>query len=119
MRATIANVKAANAPAFGRMAERLGAALDALEKTTRWIVNAVNSAPRDALASATPYLRLFGLTRGGVSLARLALAARSLADDDPLRSKIAEARFFAEHIAVEAPSLALAITEGAAAVDFA
>jgi alkylation response protein AidB-like acyl-CoA dehydrogenase len=117
MRATIAEVKASNAPAFGRMGDRLAAALEALEKASQWLAGAAGGAPRDALAGATPYLRLFGLARGGVSLARLALAAAELADDDPLRAKIAEARFFAEHVAVEAPGLALAITEGARAID--
>ena len=55
----------------------------------------------EALAGATPYLRLFGLAAGGCMLAQQALAALRLnADPAP---RLALARFFAENLAVQAP----------------
>ena len=48
-----------------------------LERASRWLLERVTSAPNDALAGATPYLRLFGSTLGGCMLASEALAARS------------------------------------------
>ena len=41
-----------------------------------WLLERVASAPNDALAGATPYLRLFGSTLGGCMLAGEALAAK-------------------------------------------
>ena len=68
-----------------------------------------------ALAGATPYLRLFGEAAGGCLLAEEALAALRLADDSS-GSRIALARFFAEHSAVHAPGLERAVVEGAESV---
>ncbi len=68
----------------------------------------------EALAGATPYLRLFGVTSGGCLLAQQALAAlRTNTDAGP---RAALARFFAENIAVQAPALERTIVEGAAGV---
>ena len=49
--------------------------------------SAMTSTPNDALAGATPYLRLFGSTLGGCMLAEEALAARDVGDGggDPQR----------------------------------
>ncbi len=62
-----------------------------------------------ALAAATPYLRLFGLARGGVSLAEEALAAQAsvaAGDNDPAQpGRVALCRFFAENLAVAAGGL--------------
>jgi hypothetical protein len=57
--------------------------------------------PNDALAGATPYQEMFGLTAGGWLLGVSALAAvEGLGGDDDgfLRDKIATARFFACHL---------------------
>jgi len=78
-------------------------AVDALERTTAFLLDASTTRPNDALAGATPYLRLFALARGGTALARGALAAHRLSlagkSDSALPARIATARFFAENIA--------------------
>ncbi|WP_193395172.1 acyl-CoA dehydrogenase C-terminal domain-containing protein, partial [Bradyrhizobium pachyrhizi] len=73
------------------------------------------SAPNEALAGATPYLRLFAATAGGCMLAGEALAAKANGEAEPQRY-VALARFFAENIAVQAPSLEKTVTESAEAV---
>jgi acyl-CoA dehydrogenase len=120
MRATVERVRATNATSFGRMGAALAEAVDACESATDYLLGALGSAPQDALAGATPYLRLFGLARGGTALADLALAAHRLAtsgESDPAHAtRIATARFFAEHLATGAKGLEHEITEGAGSV---
>jgi 3-(methylsulfanyl)propanoyl-CoA dehydrogenase len=114
LRGTIDAVRATNDPAFGTTAERLAAAADSLERATDWLLEALASNPDAALAGATTYLRLFGTTAGGCMLAAEALAASRHADgaaDKP--GRIAIARFFAENVAIGAPTLAQIVTEGA------
>ena len=64
-----------------------------------------------ALAGATPYLRLFGITTGGCYLAQQALAAMRLGE--AAQPRLALARFFAENFAVQAGALERTIVEGA------
>ena len=120
MRATLERLRATNAPAFGRMAQRLTETVDALERATAYMLQALGANVQDALAAATPYLRLFGYARGGVSLAEGALAAHRLAsggDSDPAHAqRIAHARFFAEQIACGSGGLETSILEGAASL---
>ncbi len=80
--------------------------------------SASTSAPNDALAGATPYLRLFGSTLGGCMLAGEALAARDLGEGngDPQRY-VTLARFFAENISVQAASLERTVMDSADAVN--
>ncbi len=113
MRGIVSEVERANNPGFGHAAARLGVAVDSLEKATEWMLGALGSKPADALAGATPYLKLFALAQGGTGLARKALATRSEADGT---ADLATARFYAECIATEAPALELAVTEGAGAI---
>ena len=120
MRATLEEVRVVNAPAFTAMAAHLADALAAFERATAYMMAAVASGSADAFAGATPYLRLFGLARGGLSLATSALAAHKLAaagDSDPeLAGRVAIARFFAVNIASGAAGLECAVTQGAASV---
>ncbi len=111
--ATAEEVRASNQPAFGRMGERLSEAVAALNDATRWLGEAMQRNPESALAGATPYLRLFGLTAGGAYLARGALAA---ARDGAQTMPVALARFFAENLVTAAPGLAQSVTHGADAV---
>ena len=113
MRGIVDEVERANNPGFGHAAARLGAAVDALERATEWMLGALGSRPADALAGATPYLKLFALAQGGTGLARKALATRSEAEGT---ADLATARFYAECIATEAPALELTVTEGAGAI---
>ncbi len=113
MRGIVAEVERANNPGFGHAAARLGAAVDSLECATEWMLGALGGKPADALAGATPYLKLFALAQGGTGLAKKALATRSEAEGT---ADLATARFYAECIATEAPALELAVTEGAGAI---
>lgn len=115
-RAIVDAVGPAGAGALGTTAARLDEALDALDAATEWLLDE-GRAPDDALAGATPYLRLFGLAAGGVLLAKGALAALALGragDTAPaLRATVATARFYAENLATAAPGLARTVTGGA------
>jgi len=107
----VQEVAASNRPEFGKMAERLEAALSSLIEATRWMGGMLQSNPEAALASAQPYLRLFGVTAGGAYLGRSAvLAARG---GDAASRAVTLARFFAENIATEAPALKETVMSGA------
>ncbi|MGO4282611.1 acyl-CoA dehydrogenase [Bosea sp. TAB14] len=113
MRGIVGEVERANNPGFGHAAARLGAAVDALERATEWMLATLGTSQADALAGATPYLKLFALAQGGTGLAKKALATRSEAEGT---GDLATARFYAEYIATEAPALELTVTEGAGAI---
>lgn len=107
-------VERSNNPAFGTTAPRLREAIAALERTSRWLLDRLAAAPAEALAGATPYLRLFGSTLGGCLLAKEALAAGSQGLDGRYATL---ARFFAENVTVQAGALARSVTDGAEAVN--
>jgi len=114
----VSQVEASNDPAFGTTGVKLRDALASLDRTSRWLLERVASAPNDALAGATPYLRLFGSTLGGCMLAGEALAARDLGEGsgDPQRY-VTLARFFAENISVQAAALERTVMDSAEAVN--
>src|ERR1700759_3353115 len=111
--ATIKQVETSNDPAFGTTGAKLRDALGSLERASKWLLERVASKPNDALAGATPYLRLFGGTLGGCMLAGEALAAKSNGDGERY---VTLARFFAENVTVQATSLEKTVTDGADAV---
>ncbi len=113
----VSKVEASNDPAFGTTGTKLRDALGSLERASKWLLERITSKPNDALAGATPYLRLFGSTLGGCMLAGEALAARDAGDGqgDPQRY-VTLARFFAENITVQATSLEKTVMDGADAV---
>ena len=113
----IGRVEASNDPAFGATGPRLREALGSLERTSKWLLERMSAAPNDALAGATPYLRLFGATLGGCNLAGEALAARGLDGGDNQRRYTTLARFFAENISVQASALERAVIDSADAVN--
>jgi butyryl-CoA dehydrogenase len=120
MRATVTRLVKEATPAFGQTAPRLRAAIESLDRATSRLIKAAGSnAPDDALAGATPYLRLFALAQGGASLADAALAAQALiagGDTDPAHpARIALCRFFSENIATGAQGLEEAVMGGAGA----
>ncbi|MGY2934136.1 hypothetical protein ACVWZ6_003738 [Bradyrhizobium sp. GM6.1] len=75
--AIVKQVEASNDPAFGTTGVKLREALEALTRTSKWLLERLPSAPNEALAGATPYLQQFGATLGGCMLASEALAAKS------------------------------------------
>jgi hypothetical protein len=114
----VSQVEASNDPAFGTTGAKLRDALASLDRTSRWLLERITSAPNDALAGATPYLRLFGSTLGGCMLAGEALANGDLGEGsaDPQRY-VTLARFFAENISVQAAALERTVIDSAEAVN--
>lgn len=106
-------------PAFGQMAARLRAGIESLDRATTFQLAAlISNRPEAALAGATPYLRLFGLTLGGACHAKAALAsaaAMKAGETDPAHgARIALARFYAENLLPAAGGLEEAVLGGAA-----
>jgi alkylation response protein AidB-like acyl-CoA dehydrogenase len=103
---------------FSAIRTNLSSAVAALEQATGWLaVNGMQD-PNQALAGATPYLRMFGSTVGAYYLAREALAASALLDegaDDKefLEAKIVTARFYTEQLLPQDAALLSAVTAGA------
>lgn len=90
-------VRASNRTEFGVTGQRLAEAVDALSEATEWVAQQLKARPEAALASATPYLRLFGLTVGGCYLAKGAVAALRNGQAGNVQSRhVSLARFFAE-----------------------
>ncbi len=110
----VGEVAASNQPDLVRVAEKLGAAVKALAFATHWMGEQLAANPEMALASATPYLRLFGIASGGAYLGRSAAAA--LREGGIEGRAVMLARYFAENIATEAPGLAETVTGGAEGV---
>jgi 3-(methylsulfanyl)propanoyl-CoA dehydrogenase len=106
----------------GELAEiggRLVAALDVMDEATEWLLANTSADPNNALAGATPYLRMSGLVLGGWLLTRSAIAAATLRDgdgggfsDDFLAQKLVTARFHATQLLPQVAGLAPAVTAG-------
>ena len=103
---------------FASIRTQLAAAVEVLDGVTNWIMTNGLASPVEALAGATPYLRIFGTVTGGWLLARLALGAKAdLEGADPadvawLQTKIASARFFAEQVLPTAAGLVPSVQAG-------
>lgn len=107
-------VGASNNKAFGETAARLDAAIAALAEATDWLLAALGDGRQtDALAGATAYQRLFGLTLTGVYLAKGGLAD---AGDGKQVSRIALCRFAAENLLAETAALKDSVVKGAASL---
>jgi len=75
--------------------------------------------PRGTFAGAVPFLKLMGIVAGGWQMARAALAAEKKmgSGDKPfLEAKIATARFYGDHVLVQAGALRDTVVKGAPAV---
>ncbi len=107
-------VRASNRNGFGETASRLAAALAELTEATDWLL-AMLAAGRqaDALAGATAYQRLFGLTLTAVYLAKGGLAE---AGDGRQEARIALCRFAAENLLAETAALKDSVVNGAASL---
>ena len=86
--------------------ERLAEGVAALSDTTNWLLENGLADPNNALAGASPYLRLSSTVVGGWLLGRSALAASTLLsngggggyDKAFLEAKVATARFYADNL---------------------
>jgi alkylation response protein AidB-like acyl-CoA dehydrogenase len=101
--------------------EQVAAAVGTLREATLWLQANGATDPDNALAGATPYLRMTGIVTGGWLLTRAALAATKLLDgdrdgfsDEFLRQKLVTAHFYATQLLPQAAGLAPAVTAGAA-----
>jgi alkylation response protein AidB-like acyl-CoA dehydrogenase len=93
-------------------------AIAALSDATMWLAERGVENINDALAAATPYLRMFSTVTGGWFMARQALAAHAAlnngaAGDEFLQAKVVTARFYAEQLLPQAAGLLGAVKGGA------
>jgi len=93
-------------------------AIAALSDATMWLAQRGMANINDALAAATPYLRMFSTVTGGWFMARQALAANAAlnngaAGDEFLQAKIVTARFYAEQLLPQTAGLLGAVKGGA------
>jgi hypothetical protein len=110
---------AALGPELAGIQPALADGVRVLREATGWLLSRGRVEPNDALARATPYLRMSGLVVGGWLMARSALAASRLLRDAGgpdavfLRDKIGTARFYAGQLLPQAAGLLPAVTAGA------
>ena len=108
VRLTAERIAADNRPGFGATAERLSAAADDLAGATDMLAAALRAdRMSDALAGATPYLRLAAIAFGGALLAEAALVP---GDGDDGRRAIA--RQFSESFVGETAHLGQIVARG-------
>jgi alkylation response protein AidB-like acyl-CoA dehydrogenase len=102
--------------ALAPIGERLAEATAAFKEATDWLLANGLADPVNALAGATPYLRMAGLLTGGWLLTRAALAAQRRIDAgdtaDLLEQKIVTARFYADQLLPQGAGLVAAVTAG-------
>ena len=102
----------------------LAEAVTTLADTTNWIMRHGVADVRDALAGATPYLRMFSLVTAGWLMAKQALAALKHLEDEGLtdadqafsEAKLTTARFFCEQLLPAVKGLQGAVEAGHAAL---
>jgi len=100
----------------------LGEAVALLERAVAWVVDTSAADPRVVAAGAVPFLKLFGVVAGGWQMGRAAhvaqarLAAGDNSDPGFYRTKLATARFYADHVLPQAHGLAHAAMHGASSV---
>ena len=93
-----------------------------VRETAAWLGGQIEAGNfDDALAGATPFLRLFGQVTGGWLMARSALAALHLletgqGEEDWLQAKVATCRFYGEQLLPSVFGLAPSITAGSGAL---
>jgi 3-(methylsulfanyl)propanoyl-CoA dehydrogenase len=94
----------------------LAAGVRAFADCVQFIVS--EKGPHAALAGAVPFLKLAGIVAGGWQMARAALAAeKNLSGDRSFyQAKIATARFYGEHVLVQAGGLRDTVVKGGAGV---
>jgi len=74
--------------------------------------------PRATFAGAVPFLKLMGIVAGGWQMARAAAICEKSSSPDKsfLQAKIATARFYGEHVLVQAPGLRDTVVKGSGGV---
>jgi alkylation response protein AidB-like acyl-CoA dehydrogenase len=101
----------------GTEGTRLAEIASAVETGAEWLRAAHASNARDALAGATPYLRLLSTAVAGELLGQQALKARAGADDPYLAAKVSTASFFLDQMVPQATALLPSVVAGSAVID--
>ncbi len=106
-------------PDIQALRARLDAGVQAAAKAVDWLLATFGKDARAASAGSVPFLRLMGAVAGGWQMARAARIAEKriqegAGDKAFLEAKIATARFFGDHVLVQAPALAETVIAGAA-----
>jgi acyl-CoA dehydrogenase len=114
-------------PNLSAIAPVFSAAIDALERSIRYVVQNYATDIRSVSVGAVPLLKLFGIVAGGWQLLRSALIAQRrlaapkgggaearMADAGFYEAKIATARFYTDYVLSQAPGLAHGVVHGAA-----
>ncbi|MEW6165960.1 MAG: acyl-CoA dehydrogenase [Pseudomonadota bacterium] len=118
MRATQAELAASSDNDILAIAAALAAGIDAVEQAGDFIVANYGANVREVAAGAVPFLQLMGVVAGGWQMARAARIALQKVSPggtaDFYAAKLKTARFYAEHVLVEAPGLAREIVAGGA-----
>jgi butyryl-CoA dehydrogenase len=102
-----------------RLRAGLAAGVTAVGECVDFVVSEKD--PLSAFAGAVPLLKLMGIVAGGWQMARAALACeKKLASKEGDRSfheaKLVTARFYGEHVLVQAPALRDTVVDGSAGV---
>jgi alkylation response protein AidB-like acyl-CoA dehydrogenase len=118
VRATAAELAGEQGADLAAIRHALTAGSNAFEAAVEFIVGNSRSDVRAVFAGSVPYLRLAGIVLCGWQMARAAQAATRLlaqggGDESFLKAKIATARFYADHILVQAAGLSASIVNGA------
>ncbi|MFZ5556038.1 MAG: acyl-CoA dehydrogenase [Pseudomonadota bacterium] len=121
MRDEVRSLEAGADEKLAPIAEALKQGVDALEQATAWVVQTYPQDPAAAAAASVPYLKLFGVVSGGWLQARAAMAARQRLQDPAndagfLETKIATARYFADHMLPQAGACAHQVLRGSGSV---
>lgn len=111
MRATARELQGAGED-LAPIGDRLVDGLAVLQQATEWILANGATDPVQALAAATPYLRMCSQVVGGWLLGIEALAATRSAPAGFAAAKVATARFFADHVLPTVHGLLPTITAG-------
>ncbi len=118
MRATVDEAGKREGREFATISSHLVEAVDTLEVASSWVLHTLADKPAAVLAASVNYLMLAGYVSGGWLLARAALAAANIADQDEfLRGKIVTAAFYAEQILPRASAFAAIVRNGASFAD--
>jgi hypothetical protein len=118
MRATAMACEQASNEQVKWVGTRLNEAINVFEEAANWLIRAqTGNSKRDALAGATPFLKLAGDVTGGWALAKGALAAlghlqAKSGDAAFMTSKISLAGFFAENVLAQVQGLMASVTAG-------
>ena len=101
--------------------KRLRKAISELERATTWILETYEADANSVLSGAVDYLDLLGTTLGGWVLGRSAeISLKNLesktGDPSFFKSKINSARFFADHVLVDAPASCEKVISGASSI---